>query len=128
MSETANINNPMNEPARGMQSDITISDKAADEIGKIKTENNIPENHFLRIGVKGGGCSGLSYMLAFEEEQRNGDILIEHKSIKVIVDERSLMYLQGTVLDYTDGLNGRGFVFNNPAATRTCGCGSSFGV
>jgi len=128
MSETANINNPMNEPARGMQSDITISDKAADEIGKIKTENNIPENHFLRIGVKGGGCSGLSYMLAFEEEQRNGDILIEHKGVKVIVDERSLMYLQGTVLDYTDGLNGRGFVFNNPAATRTCGCGSSFGV
>ncbi len=128
MSETTNINNPMNEPAEGMQSDVTISDKAADEIGKIKKENNIPENHFLRIGVKGGGCSGLSYMLAFEEEKRNGDILIEHKGVQVIVDERSLMYLQGTVLDYTDGLNGRGFVFNNPAATRTCGCGSSFGV
>ncbi len=128
MSETTNINNPMNEPAEGMQSDVTMSDKAADEIGKIKKENNIPENHFLRIGVKGGGCSGLSYMLAFEEEKRNGDILIEHKGVQVIVDERSLMYLQGTVLDYTDGLNGRGFVFNNPAATRTCGCGSSFGV
>jgi iron-sulfur cluster assembly protein len=128
MSDTSNINNAMNELSEAMQSDITITDKAADEIGKIKTENNIPENHFLRVGVKGGGCSGLSYMLAFEGEQRSGDIIIERKGVKVVVDERSLMYLQGTTLDYTDGLNGRGFVFNNPAATRTCGCGSSFGV
>jgi iron-sulfur cluster assembly protein len=111
-----------------VRKDIELTAKAAEEIGKIKEENGIPQSHILRIGVKGGGCSGLSYVLAFEESQREGDILIEDKGVKVLVDEKSLTYLQGTVLDYTDGLNGRGFVFNNPMATKSCGCGSSFGV
>jgi iron-sulfur cluster assembly protein len=128
MSDTTNGNKPVTIPGMEVQSDIQLTEKAAEEIGKVKAENNIPEDHSLRIGVKGGGCSGLSYMLAFEEGQRDGDIIIEDKGVKVLVDERSLMYLRGTVLDYTDGLNGRGFVFNNPSATKTCGCGSSFGV
>jgi iron-sulfur cluster assembly protein len=128
MSDTINTNNPITVPGMEVQKDIELTEKAVQEIDKIKKENNIPEEHALRVGVKGGGCSGLSYMLAFEEGQREGDIIIEDKGIKVLVDQRSLMYLRGTVLDYTDGLSGRGFVFNNPMATKSCGCGSSFGV
>jgi len=128
MSDTPNTNNPITVPGMEVQKDVELTEKAAEEIVKIKKENNIPDKHALRVGVKGGGCSGLSYMLAFEEDQREGDIIIEDKGVKVLVDERSLMYLRGTVLDYTDGLNGRGFVFNNPTATKSCGCGSSFGV
>jgi iron-sulfur cluster assembly protein len=120
--------NQMEADGLDVRKDIELTAKAAEEIVKIKEENGIPQSHILRIGVKGGGCSGLSYVLAFEESQREGDIIIEDKGVKVLVDEKSLMYLQGTVLDYTDGLNGRGFVFNNPAATKSCGCGSSFGV
>jgi iron-sulfur cluster assembly protein len=128
MSDAINTNNPITVPGMEVQKDIELTEKAVQEIDKIKKENNIPEEHALRVGVKGGGCSGLSYMLAFEEGQREGDIIIEDKGIKVLVDQRSLMYLRGTVLDYTDGLSGRGFVFNNPMATKSCGCGSSFGV
>ncbi len=127
MADTQNTNN-QTIPGLEVQKDIELTEKAAGEIGKIKEENNIPAEHMLRVGVKGGGCSGMSYMLAFEENQREGDIVIEDKGVKLLVDERSLMYLRGTVLDYTDGLNGQGFVFNNPTATKTCGCGSSFGV
>jgi iron-sulfur cluster assembly protein len=128
MSDAINTNNPITVPGMEVQKDIELTEKAAEEIDKIKKENNIPGEHALRVGVKGGGCSGLSYMLAFEEGQREGDIVIEDKGIKVLIDQRSLMYLRGTVLDYTDGLSGRGFIFNNPTATKSCGCGSSFGV
>jgi iron-sulfur cluster assembly protein len=107
---------------------ITITDKAVSEIASIREENSIPENYHLRIGVKGGGCSGLSYSLGFDGEQRDTDEVLEIKGVQIIVDAKSLFYLDGTELDYTDGLNGRGFVFNNPNAVRTCGCGSSFGV
>jgi iron-sulfur cluster assembly protein len=128
MSDTTNNNTTLADRLE-VRNDIELTQKAADEVVKVKAENNIPESHLLRIGVKGGGCSGFSYMLAFEEEsQREGDIVIEDKGVRILTDERSLTYLRGTVLDYSDGLNGRGFVFNNPTATRTCGCGSSFGV
>jgi iron-sulfur cluster assembly protein len=128
MSDTTNNNTTLADRLE-VRNDIELTQKAADEVVKVKAENNIPETHLLRIGVKGGGCSGFSYMLAFEEEsQREGDIVIEDKGVRILTDERSLTYLRGTVLDYSDGLNGRGFVFNNPTATRTCGCGSSFGV
>lgn len=107
---------------------VVITLRAAEEIRKIKSENNIPESHALRLGVKGGGCSGMSYVLAFDEKPRQGDETFVMEGITVYVDPKSLFYLSGTTLDFSDGLNGRGFVFNNPNAARTCGCGSSFGV
>lgn len=107
---------------------VTITPRAAQEIRKIKSENNIPETHALRLGIKGGGCSGMSYVLAFDEKPRQGDKVFSIEGLTVHVDAKSLFYLSGTTLDFSDGLNGRGFVFNNPNAARTCGCGSSFGV
>jgi iron-sulfur cluster assembly protein len=108
--------------------EITITPKAAEEVRRLREQNGIPENHGLRVGVKGGGCSGLSYVLAFDEQAREKDSVLDIMGIRVFIDQKSLFYLSGTVLDYSDGLNGKGFVFNNPQATRTCGCGSSFGV
>lgn len=107
---------------------ITISPKAIAEIKRLKMENSIPETHGLRIGVKGGGCSGLTYVLGFDENVREGDEIMEFDGVRVFVDPKSLMSISGTELDFTDGLAGRGFIFNNPHATKTCGCGSSFGV
>ncbi len=109
-------------------SEIEITDKAVKQIKQIKDENSIPEAHGLRIGVKGGGCSGLTYQLGFDGEIKESDSVFEKDGIKVIVDGKSLFYLTGTKLDFSDGLNGKGFVFNNPNATKTCGCGDSFGV
>ncbi len=109
-------------------SEIKVTEKAAKEILKIKDENNIPGTYGLRVGVKGGGCSGLTYTLGFDTEEKEGDTVIEQNNVKLFVDGKSLFYLSGTELDFTDGLNGRGFVFNNPNATKTCGCGESFGV
>lgn len=109
-------------------SEIKITERAAKEINKIKTENNIPDTYGLRVGVKGGGCSGLTYTLGFDTDAKEGDSVVEQNGIKLFVDGKSLFYLSGTELDFTDGLNGRGFVFNNPNATKTCGCGESFSV
>jgi iron-sulfur cluster assembly protein len=108
--------------------EISLTDKAAAQVKKLKAENSIPEHHGLRLGVKGGGCSGLSYVLAFDEKPREKDRVMEVNGTTIFIDEKSLFYLSGTVLDFSDGLNGKGFVFNNPQATRTCGCGNSFGV
>jgi iron-sulfur cluster assembly protein len=110
------------------QNDITISNKAIKEIHKIMEENNFTPDVGLRIGVKGGGCSGLTYSMGFDPESRDGDTIIEQDDIKLYVDGKSLFYLMGTELDFTNGLNGKGFVFNNPNAKKTCGCGESFGV
>lgn len=111
-----------------MTEEVLVTPRAIEEVRKIRTENNIPETHALRLGVKGGGCSGLSYVLAFDDGQREGDTEFRFEDVVVKVDPKSLFYLSGTTLDFSDGLNGRGFVFNNPNAARTCGCGSSFGV
>ena len=111
-----------------LDDDIILTDRAADEVRSIRSKNNIPEDHHLRLGVKGGGCSGLSYVLAFDDQVKEKDIVLEKHGIKLLVDQKSMFYLSGTTLDFSDGLNGRGFVFNNPQATKTCGCGSSFGV
>ncbi len=108
--------------------EIQITPKAAEEVKRIRAENNIPESYGLRVGVKGGGCSGLSYVLGFDEKPSEGDKALEIEGITVFIDPKSLAYLSGTYLDYTDGLNGKGFVFNNPQATKTCGCGNSFAV
>ena len=119
----------MAEVMNAMQTEsVAITPRAAQEIRKIKKDNNIPETHGLRLGIKGGGCSGMSYVLAFDEKPRQGDNVLEQEGLTVFVDPKSLFYLSGTTLDFSDGLNGRGFVFNNPNAVRTCGCGQSFGV
>jgi iron-sulfur cluster assembly protein len=117
----------VNEP-KTASNPIVLTEKAVDEVRRIMEQNNIPESYGLRVGVKGGGCSGLSYTLAFDADKREGDKELSIDGIRLFVDSKSLFYLMGTELDFTDGLNGRGFVFNNPQAVKTCGCGSSFGV
>ncbi len=111
-----------------LESEITITEKAIKEIKRIKDENNISAEFGLRIGVKGGGCSGLTYTLGFDPETRDGDTIIQQEEIKLFIDGKSLFYLSGTQLDFSDGLNGKGFIFNNPNATKSCGCGESFSV
>lgn len=111
-----------------VKSDIVITDKAAKQIKNIMLENQVEEKHFLRVGVQGGGCSGMTYKLGFDNESKSGDTIIEKDGIKLVIDGKSLFYLAGTELDFSDGLNGKGFIFNNPNATKTCGCGESFGV
>jgi iron-sulfur cluster assembly protein len=111
-----------------IDNEIVLTDKAYSEVKKIMEANKIPETYGLRVGVKGGGCSGLSYSLGFDSEARESDKIINKDGVRIFVDPKSLFYLSGTQLDFTDGLNGRGFVFNNPNATKTCGCGSSFGA
>ncbi|NWG28833.1 MAG: iron-sulfur cluster insertion protein ErpA [Ignavibacteriaceae bacterium] len=111
-----------------LENEIIITEKAINEIKRIMNENKIPEGFGLRVGVKGGGCSGFTYTLGFDENRREGDTIIEQDGMKLFVDGKSLFYLSGTELDFTDGLNGRGFIFNNPNAKKTCGCGDSFGV
>lgn len=108
------------------EAEIKITLKAAKEIRRIMDENKVPKDYGLRVGVRGGGCSGLTYSLGFDAESREGDTVITQEGIKLLVDGKSLFYLMGTELDFSDGLNGKGFIFNNPNATKTCGCGESF--
>lgn len=108
--------------------EISVTEKAIKQILKIKDENEIPAEYALRIGVKGGGCSGLTYDMGFDGEQKETDTVIEFENVRLFVDGKSLFYLSGTELDFSDGLNGKGFIFNNPNATKSCGCGESFGV
>jgi len=115
-------------PSAKVNEEITLTDKAINEVKKIKAENQIPEDFGLRIGVKGGGCSGLTYTLGFDSDIKDTDKIMLKDDIKVLIDWKSILYLSGTTVDYSDGLTGKGFVFNNPLARKTCGCGSSFGV
>ena len=108
-----------------LQSPIQLTDRAAQEIRTIMSAKNIPEGYQLRVGVKGGGCSGMSYILGFDR-QRDHDMQFEVDGIPVFMDKRHGLYLMDTVVDYQDGLNARGFTFENPNASATCGCGSSF--
>jgi iron-sulfur cluster assembly protein len=107
---------------------ITVSENAKQRVLSLIKEGNYPENSFIRVGVEGGGCSGLSYKLDFDTIAKPEDQVFEDKGIKVAVDKKSFLYLIGTELDYSGGLNGKGFTFNNPNASRTCGCGESFSV
>ena len=104
---------------------IEISDKAADEVRRRMQKEGI-QAAGMRVGVKGGGCSGLSYNLSFEIQSRTGDKVFEREGVKLFCDLKSYIYLNGTVLDYDSGLMGKGFVFMNPNAKKSCGCGSSF--
>lgn len=106
---------------------VTITEKAAQEIKSIIEQQELDKDAVrLRLGVKGGGCSGFSYVLDLTETQKDTDEEFEMHGIKVICDPKSLLYLNGTTVDFKDELMGRGFVFNNPNASATCGCGSSF--
>ncbi|MCF8284734.1 MAG: iron-sulfur cluster assembly accessory protein [Sphingobacteriales bacterium] len=107
---------------------ITITDKAKLKITDLRQNANLDDSYFLRVAVAGGGCSGLSYKLDFDNEIRTGDQEFEDKGEKVVLDMKSFLYLAGTELDFSDGLNGKGFNFINPNASRTCGCGESFSV
>jgi iron-sulfur cluster assembly protein len=107
---------------------ITVSENAKQKAINLMREDNKPEGSFIRVGVEGGGCSGLSYKLEFDNQMKEGDQVFEDNGIKIVVDKKSFLYLVGTELDYSGGLNGKGFVFNNPNASRTCGCGESFAV
>lgn len=107
---------------------ITVTDKAKEKLTSLKDESNYDENYFVRVGVEGGGCSGLSYKLDFDKEIKPEDKVFEDKGVKIVVDKKSFLYLVGTQLDFSDGLNGKGFSFINPNASRTCGCGESFSV
>jgi len=104
---------------------FTVTTKATEEIKKLLSEESIP-NAVLRVRVVPGGCSGFSYEMGFDDETEESDKLFENEGVKVAIDELSLPYLEGAILDYKDGLNGTGFSINNPNAKGSCGCGSSF--
>jgi iron-sulfur cluster assembly protein len=107
---------------------ITVSENAKQHALSLIKDENSPEGTFIRVGVDGGGCSGLTYKLVFDNVIMESDQVFEDKGIKIVVDKKSFLYLIGTELDYSGGINGKGFVFVNPNASRTCGCGESFGV
>jgi iron-sulfur cluster assembly protein len=109
---------------------ITVSEKALQHVINLMMESNItPDSHHLRVGVKGGGCSGLSYVMDFDNTIESTDETVEiDGGLKVVIDRKSVLYLYGTELDYSDGLNGKGFQWGNPNASRTCGCGESFAL
>ena len=106
---------------------ITVTDAARKQAQRLM-EDDGKDGYFIRVGVEGGGCSGLMYQLTFDNEDREGDKAFEDNGVKVVVDKKSFLYLIGTTLDFSGGLNGKGFIFKNPNADRTCGCGESFSV
>lgn len=108
---------------------IKVSDIAKKKVLELMNDDGYdPEMDFVRVGVKSGGCSGLSYELTFDKKNKEDDSVFEDNGVKIIVDKKSFLYLVGTTLEYSGGLNGTGFVFNNPNAQRTCGCGESFSL
>ena len=106
---------------------VTVSEGAAKKLNSLIEESGF-KTPFVRVAVKGGGCSGLSYDLSFDTDQQTGDTLAENNGVKILIDMKSLLYLFGTELEFSDGLNGKGFQFINPNASRTCGCGESFAL
>jgi iron-sulfur cluster assembly protein len=113
-----------------LENSIYISDKAKAKVEQLMADSGIVDDpsYFLRVGVVGGGCSGLSYKLDFDNESKPMDQVFEDNGIKIVTDLKSFLYLVNTTLDFSDGLNGKGFYFSNPNASRTCGCGESFAV
>jgi iron-sulfur cluster assembly protein len=107
---------------------ISVTDRAKEKALELMHKEGSQEGSFIRVGVDGGGCSGLTYKLEFDNQLKADDKVFEDKGVKIVCDKKSFLYLVGTELDFTDGLNGKGFSFNNPNATRTCGCGESFAV
>lgn len=107
---------------------ITITDKAKARIDEVMQSENYDSSYFVRVSVESGGCSGLSYLLNFDNIGQKDDQEFEDKGIKLVLNIKSFLYLAGTELDFSDGLTGKGFVFNNPNASRSCACGESFAV
>jgi iron-sulfur cluster assembly protein len=107
---------------------IKVAESAKNEVLRLKSSAEVNPEAFIRVGVKGGGCSGLMYELNFDTELKPEDKEIEDNDITIVVDKKSFLYLVGTTLEYSGGLNGKGFTFNNPNASRTCGCGESFSI
>ena len=108
---------------------IKVSDLAKEKAIQLMAEDGFkPFEDYIRVGVKSGGCSGLEYMLKFDNQKTDSDQVFEDNGIKIIIDKKSILYLAGTILEYSGGLNGKGFIFNNPNANRTCGCGESFSL
>ena len=108
---------------------VTITEKAAAEMQRVITEQKLPEETMLRVGVRGGGCSGFDYQLGFDNKtDSENDFITEQHGIMVAIDKKSAMFLDGTTVDFHDGIEKRGFTFDNPNATKTCGCGQSFSV
>ncbi|MCT4699370.1 MULTISPECIES: HesB/IscA family protein [Tenacibaculum] len=108
---------------------IKVSDTAKNKVIELMTHDGFDATvDFVRVGVKSGGCSGLSYDLTFDKSTQENDKIFEENNVKIVVDKKSFLYLVGTTLEYSGGLNGKGFVFNNPNANRTCGCGESFSL
>ena len=106
---------------------ILVSDNARDKLNQLLIEDNSGKE-YVRVGVESGGCSGLVYKLDFDDRMNNEDELVEHNDIKLVINKKSILFLAGTTLEYSSGLNGKGFVFNNANANRTCGCGESFSL
>tara|TARA_B100001057_G_scaffold345345_1_gene346426 strand:- start:1768 stop:2094 length:327 start_codon:yes stop_codon:yes gene_type:complete len=107
---------------------IQVTDEAKVKLLALMKEEGKDSDAFVRVGVNSGGCSGLSYDLGFDNDENEDDKSFENNGIKIVVNKKSYLYLIGTILEYSGGLNGKGFVFNNPNASRTCGCGESFAV
>ncbi len=112
----------------GVELGVAITEKAAEKIKYFAEKEGIAENVGLRVAVKGGGCSGLTYDLKITDQELESDKIVEQYGVKVMVDKKSYIYLVGTELDFSDGLNGKGFTFENPNAKKACGCGTSFSV
>jgi len=107
---------------------LFVSETAKDKIQELKTSGEISEQHFIRVAVTSGGCSGLTYDMDFDTEDKEGDQVFEDNGIKIVTDLRSFLYVCNTTLEFSGGLDGKGFYFNNPNASRTCGCGESFSL
>ena len=107
---------------------VFVADSAKEKISEILKAEHLDNDHFVRVSVVSGGCSGLSYKMDFDNQSKPNDQVFEHNGVKVVTDLKSFLYLFNTTLEFSGGLNGKGFVFNNPNAARTCGCGESFAV
>lgn len=107
---------------------ISLSERAIKEVERIVTDQSLPEETGLRVGVKGGGCSGFSYTLGFDDQKRATDQISVFEGVRILCDPKSFLYLNGTMIDFEESLMGRGFKFTNPNASKSCGCGESFSV
>lgn len=121
------VNEPVQSKPKSEMIPVSLSERAAKQIRKIRDNENLQEGLYLRVAVEGGGCSGLSYKLGFDI-RTDKDELFNSQDLEIVVDPKHLMYLDGIVIDYPDGLDARGFTFDNPNASESCGCGSSFAV
>ncbi len=129
-SPTLETQNPLSGGREALDNSIYISDKAKQKVLNLMQESGVADDasYFLRVGVVGGGCSGLSYKMDFDNEVKPMDQVFEDKGVKIVCDLKSFLYLVNTELEFSDGLNGKGFYFDNPNASRSCGCGESFAV